>query len=268
VDNFLDYIERYKFAILGTVLFHVLFFMTTNLTTIKTPYGNIADEYEEVELDADAIEMDEEMREMLDRLNEQNEWNNEQLYNLTADQNDQRERSYENFSAQELDAQVEREARELEQQFFDEWAATHPDSDSPPPRNDRTDESTDNASESRNKPNNSNVTNNGENAFAGQVMVSFNLKGRKAHALGCHPSLAVMLVKSAQMSKEHQSLACALAALIENKDPMASNTHGASLAARLHFCLQQKNHLIWQAIRQWHAKMGCSILTWPLEDSQ
>jgi ATP-dependent helicase HrpB len=90
--------------------------------------------------------------------------------------------------------------------------------------------------------------------------------GRKAHGLGCHPSLAVMLVKSQKMSPEHLSLACAIAALIENKDPMGRHANGASLAARLHFMLQQKNHMIWQAIRQWHSKLGCRLLVWPLED--
>ena len=90
--------------------------------------------------------------------------------------------------------------------------------------------------------------------------------GRKAHGLGCHPSIAVMLLKSAQMSPEHLSMACALAALIENKDPMGRNANGASLSARLHFMLHQKNHVIWQAIRQWHSKLACRLLAWPLED--
>jgi ATP-dependent helicase HrpB len=91
--------------------------------------------------------------------------------------------------------------------------------------------------------------------------------GRKAHGLGCHPSIAVMLLKSAKMSTEHLSMACALAALIENKDPMGRTANGASLAARLHFVLQQKNHVIWQAIRQWHSKLACRLLDWPLEDT-
>ncbi|NOQ70499.1 MAG: hypothetical protein GQ574_00770 [Crocinitomix sp.] len=183
MDRFLDYIERYKFAIIGTVFFHVLFFITTNFTTIRTPYGHNSEQYEEIELDADAIEMDEEMMEMLERLNEQNELKSEQLYNLTADANDQRERSYENFSAQDLDAQVEREARELEQQFFDEWAATHPDSEDLPPR----DNGDNDLSADNNKPNidpNKSVTGDaGANAFAGQVMVEYSLKGRKHHSL-------------------------------------------------------------------------------------
>ena len=91
--------------------------------------------------------------------------------------------------------------------------------------------------------------------------------GRKAHGLGCHPSIAVMLLKSAKMSSEHLSMGCAIAALIENKDPMGRTANGASLAARLHFVLQQKHHVIWQAIRQWHSKLACRLLVWPTEDT-
>ena len=91
--------------------------------------------------------------------------------------------------------------------------------------------------------------------------------GRKAHGLGCHPSIAVMLLKSAKMSSEHLSMGCAIAALIENKDPMGKTANGASLAARLHFVLQQKHHVIWQAIRQWHSKLACRLLVWPTEDT-
>ena len=91
--------------------------------------------------------------------------------------------------------------------------------------------------------------------------------GRKAHGLGCHPSIAVMLLKSAKMSSEHLSMGCAIAALIENKDPMGKTANGASLAARLHFVLQQRHHVIWQAIRQWHSKLACRLLVWPTEDT-
>ena len=91
--------------------------------------------------------------------------------------------------------------------------------------------------------------------------------GRKAHGLGCHPSIAVMLIKSASMSSEHLSMGCAIAALLENKDPMGRTDNGASLAARLHFVLQQRHHVIWQAIRQWHSKLACRLLVWPTEDT-
>ncbi|MEP1448086.1 MAG: ATP-dependent helicase HrpB [Paraglaciecola sp.] len=91
--------------------------------------------------------------------------------------------------------------------------------------------------------------------------------GRKAHALGCHPSIAVMLFKSAKISLNHLSMACAIAAIIENKDPMSRTSSGASISARLQFLLGQKSHIIWQTIHQWHTKMACNLLGWPLEDS-
>ncbi|MBU3002180.1 ATP-dependent helicase HrpB [Paraglaciecola arctica] len=91
--------------------------------------------------------------------------------------------------------------------------------------------------------------------------------GHKAHALGCHPSIAVMLFKSAKVSLNHLSLACGIAAVIENKDPMGRTSSGASISARLHFLLRQKNHVIWQTINQWHTKMACRLVEWPLEDT-
>lgn len=179
MDQFLDYIERHKFAILGTILFHIIFFMSTNFVTIKRPF-KIEPDITEIEIDAEAIEIDEELLEMLNRQNELN--HNEQLYNLAADANDSRERSYENFSTQELDEQVENEARNLEQQYFEEWASTHADEGGAQATNDNgANESPNNEQPRYNK--NSAVDNEGGNAFAGQVMVSFSLKDRKAHAL-------------------------------------------------------------------------------------
>ncbi len=179
MDKFLDYIERYKFAILGTVLFHVIFFMTTNFVTVQRPY-KLEEPITEIEIETDAIELDEAMLEMLNR---QNEMSNEELYNLAADQNDTREKSYENFSSQDLDEQVENEARELEKQYFDEWAKTHPDSDGPPSSSSNDSQDDRNETQTQSDQRNNVVDNSGGNAFAGQVMVSFSLKNRKAHAL-------------------------------------------------------------------------------------
>ncbi len=181
MDQFLDYIERYKFAILGTVLFHVLFFFVTNFVTLKSPFNGSSyqEEITEVEIETDAIEMDEEMLEML---NKQNQLNNEPLYNLASDENDQRERSYENFSTQSIDEQVESEARKLEQQYFEEWASTHPDEPAPS-RSNNSETADDNQQKKQTANQNNNVDTEGGNAFAGQVMVSFNLKSRKAYSL-------------------------------------------------------------------------------------
>ncbi|MDU0352904.1 ATP-dependent helicase C-terminal domain-containing protein [Paraglaciecola aquimarina] len=93
--------------------------------------------------------------------------------------------------------------------------------------------------------------------------------GRQVHALGCNASIAVMLLKSQKISPAHLSLACALAALFESKDPMPrynGQSTGAEISARLHFLLKQKNHAIWQIIRLWHKKLSCALVDWPFID--
>ena len=182
MDQFLTYIERYKFAILGTVLFHVFFFMYTNFMTVQQPYSIAFEEdVAEITLESDEIELDEKMMEMLER---NNQLNNEQLYNVVSDANDTREKSYENFSTQDIDEEVENDARELERQYFEEWASTHPDESSAASEsgsNESTNAENQNNKNQRNES--SSVDNSGSNAFAGQVMVSFDLDDRKAHSL-------------------------------------------------------------------------------------
>lgn len=98
--------------------------------------------------------------------------------------------------------------------------------------------------------------------------------GRQVHALGGHPSIAVMMLKSKSMGVQHLSLACTLAALFESKDPIPrsfSQSVGAEVSARLHYLLKHKNHPIWQTIKQWHKKLNCALPTnlesdWPFED--
>jgi len=178
VDNFLTYIEKYKFAILGTVLFHVVFFLSTNFVTIQRPF-RIVNEVTEIEIESDEIELDEEL---LKQLSEQNKLNSsEEILNLANDQNDSRERSYENYSSQDIDQQVLDDAKKLESQYFEEWANTHDESELENLRRDPNESENKSNSES-NGPNNT-LDNEGDKAFAGQVLVSFNLKNRDAHAL-------------------------------------------------------------------------------------
>jgi hypothetical protein len=178
VEKLFTYIERFKFAIIGTVLFHVIIFLTTNFTTVDRPY-NIQEEIVEADvIEIDEFEIDEEMLEMLKN---QEKLTSEEIYNMVRDQNDQREKSYENFSSREIDEQVLNEAKELEQKYFDEWAKQHPEganqSSERPKLEEKPKENT------KNKPNNSVSSGSGENAFAGKVMVDYNLKDRKEHAI-------------------------------------------------------------------------------------
>ncbi|MFQ3235317.1 MAG: ATP-dependent helicase HrpB, partial [Paraglaciecola sp.] len=90
--------------------------------------------------------------------------------------------------------------------------------------------------------------------------------GRVMHKLGCHPTVANMLIKSAQLSDGHQSLACAIAALLEEKDPLGHQA-GTELYTRLNFLQQHPQHPIWQVIGRWQRKVKGKIQPWPLGDA-
>ena len=90
-------------------------------------------------------------------------------------------------------------------------------------------------------------------------------KGRQAHDLGCHPGIANMLLQSAKLSKEHLSMACAIAGLLESKDPLPYQA-GSILSARLSYLVNNKQHSIWLQIRQWFKKLNCEYCDWPIED--
>ena len=179
MDNLLIYIEKYKFAILGTVLFHVAFFFYFNFKTIERPF-RLADPSIEVAVPLEDIEFDPEIMKKLELT--KNNQVSEQVYNEAADANDTREKSYDNYSTQELDQEVESEAKDLEQQYFNEWASTHDNGDG---SNGSADIQVDKDKSQKNQNNidKSNIKTGGSNSFAGEVMVSFNLKNRKAHSL-------------------------------------------------------------------------------------
>jgi ATP-dependent helicase HrpB len=89
--------------------------------------------------------------------------------------------------------------------------------------------------------------------------------GRQVHALGGNVNIAIMLLKSIKLSRAHQSLACALAALLESKDPL-TQAQTAEVTPRLTFLLKNKQHNIWLLIKQWHRKQNIQLVEWPLQD--
>jgi ATP-dependent helicase HrpB len=89
--------------------------------------------------------------------------------------------------------------------------------------------------------------------------------GRQVHALGGNANIAIMLLKSAQLSCAHQSLACAVAALLESKDPLPQ-AQSVEVTPRLTFLLKNKQHNTWLLIKQWHRKQNIKLVEWPLQD--
>lgn len=174
----LNFVEKYKFAIIGTVLFHVGVFIYTNFVTVQRPFRLVEPEIE-VNIPLDDVMLEPEVMKILE-LNKNNA--SQEVYNVTSDANDTRDKSYENFSTQEIDEQVEANAKALEQQYFDEWAGTHGD------KGDKASMNIDDKKDKQQQTNQNNIDknsidNSGSNAFAGDVMASFDLKDRKAHAL-------------------------------------------------------------------------------------
>ncbi len=92
-----------------------------------------------------------------------------------------------------------------------------------------------------------------------------SLLGKEAHKLGANPNIAVMLLKSKKLSAGHLSLACAIAALLESKDP-TPDSPSVELQQRLTFLLKERSHAIWHLIKQWQRKVQSSSATWPIED--
>lgn len=90
--------------------------------------------------------------------------------------------------------------------------------------------------------------------------------GKQVHKLGSDANIAVMLLRSRALSAAHQSMACAIAALLESKDPMLA-CGSSALSLRLRYLENNQHHAIWQLIRQWHRKLGVEKLPWPLEDT-
>lgn len=189
----LDFIEKYKFAIIGTVMFHVCVFIYANFVTVKRPFKLVEPEVE-VNIPLDDIPIDPELMKLLE-IPPKNEGQDQPIYNVTSDANDTRDKSYENFSTQEMDKQVADNAKALEQQYFDEWGNSHGK-----PKDETSGMDIDQKEKLDNKQNNpdKSIDTQGANSFAGDVMASFNLSGRKANSLEkpgytCNSSGTVML---------------------------------------------------------------------------
>ncbi|MBI3135056.1 MAG: hypothetical protein HYZ14_10330 [Bacteroidetes bacterium] len=169
---------------MGTVLVHVFIFIYANFVTIKRPYALVEPQVE-MDIPLDDIPLDPEMMKLLEIKQNQGQDQNQQVYNVTSDANDTRDKSYEDFSTQEIDQQVLENTKALEQQYFNEWESTHGGNGGQ--KNENSSMDIQDRNEQVNKQN-SNTTDKsidtqGSNSFAGDVMASFNLKDRKAHAL-------------------------------------------------------------------------------------
>jgi len=177
----LDFIEKYKFAIIGTVMFHVAFFIFTNFAYIQRPY-KLVEAPTETLIPLDDIPLDPEMLKILE-LKQNIQPQSEEVYNVTSDANDTRDKSYDDYSTQEVTPKDAEYYKNLENQFLDDAKQTN----SGLIKKENPGVDIKKQDDKKNITNNNNpdetIDSDGNKAFAGDVMASFNLEGRKVHSL-------------------------------------------------------------------------------------
>ena len=180
MNDFLDYIEKYKFAILGTLVVHLCIIVGSSFQQVQHVM-RIPPQEVEIEIPLEDIEFEPEIEELLELKKEP--LPSENITNTAADANDTREKSYENYSTNkdEIEEDVLQTAKELEKQYFEEAAAANPKSNQTQVNSHVPVETV--SDKIKTADDNSSVKTGGTKSFAGEVMISFNLKGRKAFQL-------------------------------------------------------------------------------------
>lgn len=170
MDKFLDYIEKYKLAIFGTIIIHIMVFFFSIFTTVKD-VNRMASPVVSLEVPLDDVELEEE--DISESTDEENPNFSGEVSNSISNENDERDRSYEDYSTNSEEAKLS--AKELEAQYFKEAAENNE-------RSEYAEEMEEHQVKEKVKTK-SNTTSGGANAFAGEVMISYNLKGRDAYDL-------------------------------------------------------------------------------------
>lgn len=180
MERFLANIEKYRFAILGTLLVHLVIIVGSSFKQVQHVMRMPPQEVQ-LEVPLDDIEFEPEIEEILELKKEP--LPSQELTNVAADANDNREKSFENYSTNkaEIEEDVLEHTKELEKQFFEEAAANNPKSSQTQSNSHVPIESV--TKKDTKKGVNSNIATGGKKAFAGEVMISFDLKGRKAFSL-------------------------------------------------------------------------------------
>ncbi|MFK8038740.1 MAG: hypothetical protein AB8B74_10655 [Crocinitomicaceae bacterium] len=180
MDQFLLNIEKYKYSILGTILIHIAIIVSSSFTQIQNVMKMPPQEVS-IDLPLENIEFEPEIEEILE-LNKE-PIPSQEITNVAADANDTREESFENYSTNmdESTEEVEKTIKELEAEYFKDAAAKNTknnatQNDSYVPIETKADKIKTNGSAS-------NITKGGDKAFAGEVMISYSLKDRKAFSL-------------------------------------------------------------------------------------
>jgi len=170
MDKFLDYIEKYKLAIFGTIFIHILVFFFSIFTTVKD-VNRMISPIVSLEIPLDDVELEEDLTPQLDE--EGNPIQPSEVSSSASDANDDRDKSFEDYSTNSEEAKLS--AKELEAKYFKEAAKNNE-------RSEYAEEMEEHKLNKVEDPKN-NTRSGGANVFAGEVMISYDLKGRKSYSL-------------------------------------------------------------------------------------
>ena len=170
LNNLLDLLDKYKYGLLASLSVFLIIF----LYLMWKSFPRI-DVYEAFH-DGSYVEVPkEEIRLKADNILLPSDYT-QNIKNMARDENDDRERTYDDYSINNIDASVEQELRDLERKMYEEAGGEKTRDEIRSEINERKLE----ASKEENKPNQSNA-NRGDKAFAGKVMVDWVLQGRDPH---------------------------------------------------------------------------------------
>ena len=165
MNRFLDFIEKYKWAIFGTVLIHIAVFIVMLLTTVQRPIEYVEDEIqaqiEEVDLE------DVKLEQTIDPITGE-------ITNAVRDLNDKRTSSQDHFSKSQADQDAMDKTKAFEDAYRKELESKH----APEKEYKTTSKGVDLGDQPNQK-----TASQSNNQVSGNVLVSYELTGRKDHAL-------------------------------------------------------------------------------------
>jgi hypothetical protein len=115
MNNFFDFVDKYKFGILGAIVTYIGIFMYLQLTSVPNYFEIKAfNEGARIEIPIDEVEIKPENIEVPSDFQDQN------ITNTVRDLNDTRKQSDKDWSAIKSDAEIEKQVKDEERKMFEE----------------------------------------------------------------------------------------------------------------------------------------------------
>ena len=189
MEQFLDYIEKRRWGILVTFILHMALLLYLQIDTYSYSLPERRFDVMSEVIEDDYIELNPEQIILPEDMKMQESFTGD-IKNIAQSAHDIREKSFDNFSRSSTDQKVEDRVRDLERQFFEEFASGRGGSESSESGTSKSSAgsggaSNDKAGDTKKSPKetekNPNSTASSGAQFAGQTMVRYDLKNRSPH---------------------------------------------------------------------------------------